>query len=165
MFSIEDLLGDNPRRRFERILESRCDAGDAFALMLVDLDHFSSVSQRTRGQVVDLLLYEIGGRLRDTLGVRAVVTRSGESQFAILVRGVTDLGAAERLAAKLVKRLQHSMYVAGTRFRLSASVGVTLFPRDGVDWRALLKQADAAAWDAKTPGRGRISVSFAPPVV
>lgn len=165
MFSIEDLLGDNPRRRFERILARRCDAGDAFVLMLVDLDQFTSVSRRSTDQVVDLLLYELGARLRDTLGVRAIVTRSGESQFAILVRSVTDLKAAERLAAKLVERLQHPMHVAGTRFRLSASVGVTLFPRDGVDWRTLLKQADAAAWDAKTPGRGKISISFAPPVV
>lgn len=165
MFSIEDLLGDNPRRRFERILASRCGAGDAFAVMLVDLDHFTSVSRQSRGRVVDLLLYELGARLRDTLGARAVVTRSGESQFAILVRDVTDLDDAERLAAKLVERLQRPMHVAGTRFRLSASVGVALFPRDGVEWRALLQQADAAAWDAKTPGRGKISVSFAPPAV
>ena len=165
MFSIDDLLGDDPRRRFERILASRCAAGDAFALMLVDLDHFSSVSRRSTEQVVDLLLYELGARLRDTLGTRAVVTRSAESQFAILVCGVTDLKAAERIAARLVERLQRPMHVAGTRFRLSASVGVTLFPRDGVDWRALLKQADAASCDAKTPGRGKISISFAPPVV
>ncbi len=165
MFSIEDLLGDNPRRRFERILASRCGAGDAFALMLVDLDQFSRVSRRSTGQVVDLLLYEIGARLRDTLGARAVVTRSGEGQFAILVRELSDLPSAEQLAAKLVERLQRPMHVAGTRFRLSASVGVTLFPRDGVDWRSLLKQADAASCDAKAPGRGKISISFAPPAV
>lgn len=165
MFSIEDLSGDNPRRRFERILASRCGAGDAFALMLVSLDHFNSVSRRSTGQVVDLLLYEVAARLRDTLGPRAVVTRSGESQFATLVRGLSDLKSAEQLTANLVERLQHPMHVAGTRFRLSASVGVALFPRDGVDWRSLLEQADAAAWDARTPGRGKISVSFAPPVV
>ena len=165
MFSIEDLLGDNPRRRFERILAGRCGAGDAFALMLVDLDQFTNVSRRSTGQVVDLLLYELGARLRETLGARAVVTRSGESQFALLVRGLSDLQSAEQLASRLVERLQQPIHVAGTRFRLSATVGVSLFPRDGVDWRSLLEQADAASWDAKTPGRGKISISFAPPVV
>ena len=163
MFSAEDLLGDDPRRRFERVLASRCGAGDAFALMLVELDNFTRVSQSSPEQVVDLLLYEIDARLREKLGSGAIITRSGSSQFAVLVSGVTDIESAEQLAEELIQRLQRSMHIAGTRFRLSASIGITLFPRHGNDWRSLLAQADSAACDARRHGRGKISISFAPP--
>ncbi|MBW2191516.1 MAG: diguanylate cyclase, partial [Deltaproteobacteria bacterium] len=49
------------------------------------------------------------------------------------------------------------------RFRLSASIGITLFPQHGDEWRLLLQHANEALYDAKAPGRGHISITFAAP--
>lgn len=163
MFSAEDLLGHNPRRKFERILASRCGSGDAFALMLIDLDGFAGMTGEIGAHAEDLLLYEVTSRIRECLDERSMVTRSGRSQFAVLVRGMDEVASAEQLASRLVERLEDQVTISGTRFRLSASVGVSLFPRDGNNWKSLLRNADSAVFDATKLGRGRISISFAPP--
>lgn len=131
--------------------------------MLVSLDTFADVSVHFERHVSDLLLYEAAARLHAKLRNGDVVTRSGSSQFAVLVGGVEEVVKAERVAGELIERLQRPITVAGTRFRLSASIGITLFPQHGDEWRELLHNADAAACDAKTRGRGRISISAPPP--
>jgi len=142
------------------MLVKRCAAGDSFALMLVDLDQFESVMAHHGPNVGDLLLFETTSRLRRKLSPRNVVMRCGNSQFAVLVPGLEDIDNAKRLAHSLIERLETSMTILGTRFRLTASIGITLFPQQGKDWKALLLSADTAAYDARTQGRGKISVSI-----
>ena len=67
MFDANDLLGANPRRKFEQLLAKRCAARDPFALMLVDLDGFKSVTAEHGANVTDLLLFEVTSRLRQTM--------------------------------------------------------------------------------------------------
>lgn len=163
MFDSDDLLRKDPRRRFERILLARCRAGGPFALMLVDLEGLADVSARFGSNVTDLLLYEVGSRLREKLEAGDLVTRSGDEQFAVFVRGMNDQQSASQLAEELIERVQSPVTVSGTRFRLSANIGITLSPRQSGEWRLLLHDADEAVHDAKTQGRGRISVTFAAP--
>ena len=160
MFDVDDLLGAPPRKRFERMLAKRCAAGDTFALMLVDLEGFKAIGAEHGSNVGDLILYEITSRIREKLSDRDVLMKSGDSQFAVVVTGLSDIEVAQRVANDLIRRLETSMIVSGTRFRLTASVGVTLFPQHGKDWKMLLLCADTAAYDARTLGRGRISVSI-----
>ena len=160
MFDADDLLGAHPRRKFEQILAKRCGASEPFALMLVDLDQFKSITAQHGANTGDLLLFEVASRMRSQLSTHDVVMRSGDSQFAVLVPKLADIDKAERVAEALIERLETSMTVSGTRFRLTASIGITLFPQHGKDWKALLLSADTAAYDARTQGRGRISVSI-----
>jgi diguanylate cyclase (GGDEF)-like protein len=159
MYDADDLLGDNPRREFERILVKRCRAGKAFALLLVELDGFSDVSAQFEANVVDLLLYEVASRLREKLSEGDLVTRSGTSEFAVFVQGVQDVKSAERLANELIERLQRPIMISRFRFELSANIGITLSPRQSGEWRLLLNDAEAAAHDAKTHGRGHVSIA------
>jgi diguanylate cyclase (GGDEF)-like protein len=159
MYDADDLLGDNPRREFERILMRRCRAGEAFALLLVNLDGFSDVSAQFGANIGNLLLYEVASRLRDKLSERDLVTRSGTSEFAVFVQGVRDVKSAQRLANELIERLQRPIAVSKFRFQLSANIGITISPRQSGEWRLLLNDAEAAAHDAKTHGRGHISVA------
>jgi len=159
MYDAGDLLGDDPRREFERILVTRCRAGDAFALMLIDLDDFTAVRTGFEAHVADLLLYEVASRLREKLDEHDVVMRSGSSEFAVFIRGMKQIQNAERLANELIERVQRPITVSGTRFCLSASIGITLSPRQSGEWRLLLQDADTAAHDAKTQGRGHVSIA------
>jgi len=158
MYDSEDLLGDDPRHEFERILVTRCRAGGTFALMLIDLDGFAAVRARFEAHVADLLLYEVASRLREKLDEHDVVMRSGSSEFAVFIRGMKHVQNAERFANELVERVQRPIMISGTRFCLSASIGITLSPRQSGEWRLLLQDADAAAYDAKTQGRGHVSI-------
>lgn len=163
MFDSNDLLDKTPRRRFERILFDRCRAGEPFALMLVNLDGFTNVSARFGTNVTDLLLFEAGSRLREKLKAGDLVTRSGDHQFAVFVQGVDEMETANRIAKELIERLQSPVTVTGTRFRLDASIGISLGPKQSGEWKLLLQDTDRAAHEAKTEGRGRISISFAIP--
>jgi diguanylate cyclase (GGDEF)-like protein len=160
MFDADDLLGAHPRRKFEHLLAKRCVASEPFALMLVDLDQFKSITAQHGTNTSDLLLFEVASRMRGRLSARDIVMRSGDNQFAVFVPALADIEKAERVAQALIERLETSMTVSGTRFRLTASIGITLFPQHGKDWKALLLSADTAAYDARTLGRGRISVSI-----
>lgn len=162
MYDVDDLLSVDPRRDFEQVLQSRCAARESFALMLVELDGFEEVSVEYGDQVSDLLLYEVASRLRRVLSEQAVLVRSGHTQFAVLLPAKRDLEEVEQKAHALIERVERPVTVSGTRFRLSASIGISLFPEHGGAWRTLLRNADAAAYDAKTRGRGRISISVPP---
>jgi len=142
---------------------ARCRAGEPFALMLVNLDGFKNVSARFGANVTDLLLFEVGARLRDTLEAGDLVTRSGDHQFAVFVQAVDTMERANEIAQELIERLQSPVTITGTRFRLDASIGISLAPRQSGEWRLLLQDTDRAAHEAKTEGRGRISISFAAP--
>lgn len=131
--------------------------------MLVNLDGFKGVSARFEANVTDLLLFEVGGRLRDKLKPGDVVTRSGDHQFAVFVQGVDDIAGANQIAQELIERLQSPVTVTGTRFRLDASIGISLGPKQSGEWKLLLRDTDRAAQEAKTGGRGRISISFEAP--
>jgi len=158
MFGADDLLEDDSRQALERALGTWCRTGSPFALLLIDLDGFADVSARFGANVGDLLLYEITSRIRGMLGNDDRVARSGPSEFAVLAAGVRRIEDAEQLATRLIERLQSPTTVNGTLFRLSASIGITLSPRKSGEWRLLLQDADAAVHDARTLGRGRVSI-------
>ena len=79
MFDADDLLENDPRRRFEQILLARCRADKPFALMLVNLEGFADVSARFGADIAALLLYEVASRLREKLNENDLVTRRGPS--------------------------------------------------------------------------------------
>ena len=163
MFDADDLLKNDPRRRFEQILLARCRAGKPFAVMLVDLEGFADVTERFGTDIASLLLYEIASRLREKLNENDLVTRRRPNEFAVFVHGIDNMESANRLAEELIDRLESPVTVSGARFRLNANIGITLSPKQSGEWRLLLQDAEEAVHDAKTQGRGRISVTFAAP--
>jgi diguanylate cyclase (GGDEF)-like protein len=163
MFDADDLLKNDPRRRFEQILLARCRAGKPFAVMLVDLEGFADVTARFGTDIASLLLYEIASRLREKLNENDLVTRRRPNEFAVFVHGIDNMESANRLAEELIDRLESPVTVSGARFRLNANIGITLSPKQSGEWRLLLQDAEEAVHDAKTQGRGRISVTFAAP--
>ena len=163
MFDADDLLKNDPRRRFEQILLARCRAGKPFAVMLVDLEGFADVTERFGTDIASLLLYEIASRLREKLNENDLVTRRRPNEFAVFVHGIDNMESANRLAEELIDRLESPVTVSGARFRLNANIGITLSPKQSGEWRLLLQDAEEAVHDAKRQGRGRISVTFAAP--
>lgn len=122
--------------------------------LFLDLDGFKEVNDAHGHDAGDRLLAEAARRLRAVLRAGDPVARLGGDEFFVVLEDLNDAGPAERVAKKLLAALAEPYDIgAGAPVRISASIGVSLFPDDAGDAAALLKHADAAMYSAKQAGR------------
>lgn len=127
-----------------------------FAVVALDLDHFKDINDSMGHNIGDAILRAIGKRLRASLPESAVVSRSGEDEFAItmaLTGGTEARDIAERVAGVI---RSEPFKVFNENFQVRASIGVATYPDDGVDPDQVLKHADIALNRAKEDGRDTI---------
>ena len=121
------------------------------ALVLLDLDRFKEVNDTLGHQNGDLLLQEIGGRLRAALRESDTVARLGGDEFGLLLPTVLDDDEALRVAEKVRAELRRPFELQGVRLDLEASIGIALYPKHG----ARRRHAAAARRRRHVPGQGR----------
>jgi len=122
------------------------------ALMFLDLDHFKDINDSLGHSIGDALLIELAKRLRLVLRTEDTVTRLGGDEFILLLPGVDAIGAAH-VAQKLLDAIAGSYWIELYDLALTASIGIALYPADGVDLETLSQSADAAMYRAKQEGR------------
>lgn len=130
--------------------------GAALALMFVDLDHFKTVNDTLGHQAGDELLRQASTRLRGTLRARDLLARLGGDEFLVLVPHPAGTRDAEHLAERLLAAMAEPFDIADRDVYLTASVGVSRFPRDAAEATALLRFADIALYRAKDDGRNNV---------
>lgn len=123
-----------------------------FALMFMDLDGFKAVNDAYGHHLGDRLLIEVAERIRNTLRVQDTVARLGGDEFVLLLEQTDPEGAAN-VADKLVDCIGEPYRIGQHELRVSASVGVAMYPGDGETSQALMANADAAMYHAKNSGR------------
>jgi diguanylate cyclase (GGDEF)-like protein len=124
------------------------------AVLLMDLDHFKYVNDTLGHEIGDLLLREVGTRLREALKrPGCTVARLGGDEFAIVLPGEWPAGA-QRIAAALLHALEAPMTVAGHVVDVRASLGIACCPQHGHESSTLMRQADIAMYAAKRNNRG-----------
>ena len=126
------------------------------AVMFVDLDHFKQLNDSLGHEAGDGLLCEVGKRLRTALGGQSVAGRLGGDEFLVLLPTLLPADDPVVLADQLLTRLGQPLELAGKQLRPSASVGVSLFPSDGIDAKTLMRLADRALYRAKRDGRNAV---------
>jgi diguanylate cyclase (GGDEF)-like protein len=136
--------------------------GGFVALVYLDLDGFKAVNDRCGHAAGDQLLVDVAQRLRAELRQADLLARLGGDEFAVLLSGTGAEGAA-RVGAKLLAAVQASNEAAAAppRPRVSASLGIAVFPGDGDTLLDLLHKADAAMYKAKSQGKGRVVLAAA----
>ena len=157
--ALHDPLTDLPNRSLfhdrsqQAILSARRD-GTGVALMILDLDRFKEVNDTLGHHNGDLLLQEIGARLRNGLRESDSVARLGGDEFGLLLPHVADGDEALVLAERVRAVLRRPFTLEGVTLDLEASVGVALYPRHGDDVDTLLQRADVAMYLAKEDRSG-----------
>ncbi|MBV8036063.1 GGDEF and EAL domain-containing protein [Roseateles sp.] len=146
------------RERIERGLALRAMRGEELAVMFVDLDHFKEVNDTLGHDVGDALLVQVAARLQDCMPPGGIVARMGGDEFTVLLAARDAAAAAERIGHELLESLSAGFDIGGERVYVSASIGVSLSPRDGLEIEALFKHADQALYEAKGAGRNRMSL-------
>ncbi|MEI7037803.1 EAL domain-containing protein [Fulvimonas yonginensis] len=128
----------------------------ALALLLVDVDNFKRINDSFGHPVGDKLLQEIAERLRALPRPVDTVARLSGDDFVLILRSA-ELGQVTAVAEQARHEIARSHALAGQEVFVSASVGISLYPHDGTNGVALLKNADAAMARAKQNGRNGIS--------
>ncbi|MBK8173916.1 MAG: EAL domain-containing protein [Rhodospirillales bacterium] len=159
----DSVTGLPNRRQMESILAGLLGAsGDgttSVGVLIVDVDDFDIVNQRLGYTGGDAVLQSLGERLRRLANDGATLGRLAADEFVLVVADVAREDWLGFLAHRMRKSIEASVTVAGFSLQLTASIGVSVFPRDGGTVDALLNQAGLAARRAKD--RGGNAVCFA----
>lgn len=135
-------------------------AGRTAALLFVDLDEFQAVNDSLGHAAGDEVLREVAARLLSTVGPGAQLARQGADEFLIFIEGLgpDPQAVAERVALEVIAALEAPFGVSGLEFHVEASVGISLFPRDGDGFSELLRGAESALHRAKRAAGTRMAV-------
>jgi len=157
-----DPLTELPNRRmcFERLdhaLGIAREHGQQMALLFVDLDHFKEMNDQYGHRFGDRVLQAVAKLLTCSSDGADCVSRLGGDEFVIFFNDVTDPRKIVSLLEKLHQSFQLPLFIDGRKVQIHASMGVSLFPRDGNDIEALIQHADNAMYKAKSAGRNRYS--------
>lgn len=124
------------------------------AIMLMDLDRFKEVNDTLGHHSGDLLLRQIGPRLRSILRESDTIARLGGDEFAILLPNVVDRPAAVQVADKIKRALDLPFEIQGLKLNIEASIGIAFAPDHGRDVDTLIQRADIAMYVSKGSGSG-----------
>jgi diguanylate cyclase (GGDEF)-like protein/PAS domain S-box-containing protein len=127
------------------------------AVMLIDLDRFKDVNDTLGHLVGDALIKSAALVLKETVGDAGVVARLGGDEFVVLLEQFEHRQEVALLAARIAQTLHRTDLVPNVDTQVSASIGVALFPEHGREISTLLKNADAAMYQAKRDGRNQFS--------
>src|SRR6266566_139065 len=125
------------------------------AVLFLDLDGFKHINDSLGHSVGDQLLQSVAERLSACVRKSDTVSRQGGDEFVILLSEITRAADAAIIAAKIIAQLKRRHGIGKHRLRISASVGLSTYPNDGEDAETLIKNADAAMYDAKQSGRDK----------
>lgn len=141
------------RSRLPRALRHSASTGKLLALIYMDIDHFKNINDSRGHGVGDQLLQVVAKRLRAAVAAQDVVVRMGGDEFVIVGALLPDDDAIENLALRIGAAIQAPLQIDDAPLEVSASMGVAIHGRHGLDMETLLKHADIALYEAKAAGR------------
>uniref|UniRef100_E6QPM0 GGDEF domain-containing protein n=1 Tax=mine drainage metagenome TaxID=410659 RepID=E6QPM0_9ZZZZ len=121
--------------------------------MFLDLDHFKLVNDSLGHGAGDAVLNEVATRLTSSMRDSDTVARLGGDEFAMVVGSLVAPEDAAIVARKILASLDQLAVIDGHEVLLSCSIGISLYPQDGMDDETLIKHADVAMYYAKEGGR------------
>jgi len=161
--ALHDSLTDLPNRslfadRLDRALARASRAGNSVVLLFIDLDEFKPVNDTLGHALGDRLLQSVADRLRNCMRQADTVSRFGGDEFVVLLPDVPPTQDVENFAAKVFHSLQAPHVIGEHELHITASIGVSRYPRDAADGNGLLKCADTAMYKAKSQGGNRFEI-------
>ncbi|OFZ66701.1 MAG: hypothetical protein A2V79_05515 [Betaproteobacteria bacterium RBG_16_56_24] len=123
------------------------------ALLFMDLDRFKDVNDTLGHHIGDLLLQEVTHRIRHCVRGSDTVSRQGGDEYVIMLPNLDDLGDIMQVVNKLIESIADPYELEGHTVHVTTSVGVSIYPQDGVNIETLIRNADTAMYQAKDAGR------------
>ena len=153
----DELTGLANRALFMDTLSRAIDAaranGGGCALIFIDLDRFKIVNDSLGHDAGDQLLKEVALRIGRCVGAADVIARFGGDEFVVLLDQICDRAAITATAGRILSAMREPVRVLSHDCRVTASIGIAVFPQDAADAAALMKRADIAMYLAKDEGK------------
>ncbi len=153
----DSLTGLPNRVMFSEVLQVSIESarrhGRKLAILFIDLDRFKNINDTLGHEAGDLLLVEMAKRLSYCLRGSDFISRLGGDEFVVLVPEVEDADLIVRVASKILGTAIQPINVMGQECRVTASIGISVFPDDAEDEQTLMKYADKAMYQAKAEGK------------
>lgn len=140
-------------RQGEYIIANASRNKSSFAVIFLDLDHFKNVNDTLGHDVGDELLIEVGIRLKKAVRKNDIVSRISGDEFIIVLVDVFDKSEIPQVVEKLLNILREEVFILGHKFRISSSIGISIYPDDSTDFTELTRYADSAMDNTKKLGR------------
>ena len=137
------------------------DKGNLLAVLFLDLDRFKHVNDSRGHETGDKLLKTVAQRIRTTMRAPDVVVRMGGDEFVVVIKDIKTTDKVNEAAERINQALCAPMVVDGRTLVTTVSIGVALYPRDGLDMGELLRHSDTAMYQAKDRGRNNFQL-FSP---
>ena len=143
------------RKSFYERMERAIDLGrrrnfmDTWALLYIDLDNFKDVNDSLGHGAGDEVLLEVSKRLKDSVRDSDDIFRIAGDEFAVILGTITTMTDAGYVARKILHSLASPFMLMDREITVTASIGVSVYPKDGTDADILIKNADMAMYEAK----------------
>jgi diguanylate cyclase (GGDEF)-like protein len=155
----DPLTGLFNRRFFEvklqEVLEDIKNKNTTCALLFIDLDNFKEINDTLGHNIGDEVLKEVAKRLSSFIRSEDVLSRIGGDEFTIILKNIKNPENVKVVVKKIFNAINKEIKIGNNEIFLSASIGITLCPRDSVDKNEAIKFADAAMYKAKESGKNR----------
>ncbi|PTQ77945.1 PAS domain S-box-containing protein/diguanylate cyclase (GGDEF)-like protein [Nitrosomonas oligotropha] len=139
--------------RIEQALVHDTRSQKQMAVLFIDLDHFKTINDSLGHDIGDLLLQAVAERLLTCVRSEDTVARQGGDEFIVVLNSIAESLDAAKVAQKILDALVHPYYIHKHELHICGSIGIAVFPEDGVNAETLLKNGDAAMYHAKENGR------------
>ena len=153
-----DLLTELPNRKmFSKNLKNLIsnNNNNNITLLNIDLDHFKDVNDSFGHHIGDLFLTKISKCLKENLYKNEILYRLGGDEFAIIIQKCSDHKEIAKICNRVLKTLDNSFKIEDKEIFISASIGVAIYPHDGLDVNTLFKNSDLAMYKAKNEGKNK----------
>jgi len=147
------------RDQLDRMLARALRGEERFAVLFVDLDYFKRVNDSLGHSAGDVVLRDAADRMRNCVRETDIVARLGGDEFTLLITDIKSTRDPQIVAEHVIAAMSTPFAIAGHEHFMNASIGIALYPDDGVTADDLLRNADTAMYRAKDSGRGQ-SVFF-----
>ena len=151
----DTLTGLPNRARFSSHLSQLVREQVEHALLVFDLDNFKKINDSLGHELGDTLLCKLSERLSLFTRFKAKLYRLGGDEFAVVLENTNDIHSITSLAKDLLKQINLPFFIEQHELAITSSIGIVLYPEDGNDPQALLRNADTAMYHAKHEGANR----------
>lgn len=142
--------------RINDTIETAHRNNEKLGILFLDLDRFKAINDSLGHHIGDRLIQEVAKRLLHTLRKEDTISRNGGDEFVVVIKRMQNSDEAILIAQKLIENLTNIFEIDSHKIHIGASIGISVYPNDGVSAVELVRNADTAMFNAKKSGGNRL---------